>query len=50
MFDQGNIRRKEHEETYNRDIPDVGAIKTGAPDEKWLFPTFHKEVSCKRIS
>jgi len=42
--------RKEHEETYNRDIPDVGAIKTGAPDEKWLFPTFHKEVSCKRIS
>tara|TARA_Y100001963_G_scaffold51182_1_gene71605 strand:+ start:5568 stop:6281 length:714 start_codon:yes stop_codon:yes gene_type:complete len=40
--------RREHEEVYNKDIL-TKSRRTGADDEKWLFPSFKKKLTIEKI-
>ena len=40
--------RKEHEDTFNADIVAIDR-RNGPDNEKWLFPTFEKEVMIKEL-
>ena len=40
--------RTEHEEVYNKDIVAVDR-RTGADDEKWLFPAFTKKMTVTKM-
>ena len=43
-----NKDRKEHEEILNKDIVAVDR-RSGADDDKWIFPTFEKDVMIKEL-
>ena len=40
--------RREHEEVLNKDIL-AKDRRTGADDQKWLFPAFKKQMTIKKI-